>query len=191
MSGDDAMLNEYHIDNVEVVNPTVTTNLLNGECLTTACGNDCVSAFAIDSSKCIPALASPPNLPLIWSSLFTKMPSNAGVHTPRVFENVVLEGAMVPPSEVIQAGIDYWKDYLVGLFLDSKPDYHLVKVRYNQVWKPGGGLSVHIDNAMYYFKLSHSDEMQHILVSDLIRIAEKPFIIALWNPSVDMEIEQV
>ena len=61
-----------------------------------------------------------------WSSLFSRLPRNAGTYVPRVFENVEVDGVLVPPDEVLQAGIDHWSDYLVGFFLDSNPAYHVV-----------------------------------------------------------------
>lgn len=69
----------------------------------------------------------------------------------------------------------------MGFFIDSNPAYHLVKVRCSQVWKPGGGLSVHFDNAMFYFKLSRSDERQRILEAYPILIDGKLFIITSWT----------
>lgn len=49
-----------------------------------------------------------------WLSLFSKMPSNAGVHSLCSFENAELDGAVIPPTEVIEVGVGYWKVYLVG-----------------------------------------------------------------------------
>lgn len=111
-----------HCENVEtlivvseVVMPVVssagTDKMKCGECTNTTCGNDCLATDAKRRSSCSSPDSSP-KWPSTWSSLFTKLPSNAGVHSPRVFDNVVHEGAMVHPSEVIQAGIDYyWLDF--------------------------------------------------------------------------------
>lgn len=57
--------------------------------------------------------------------------------------------------------------------------------------KPRGGLSVHFDNAMFYFKFSHDNERQRIFESDPILIDGKPFIITTWSSSVDRAKEQV
>lgn len=53
-----------------------------------------------------------------WSSLFTSLLRNTGEFSPTSFDT---DGAMVAPDEVLQAGIDYWSNYLVGFFLDSNP----------------------------------------------------------------------
>lgn len=43
-----------------------------------------------------------------WTPLFSKLPKNAGVHSPRRFDKVEIEGVMIPPVEVIETGVDYW-----------------------------------------------------------------------------------
>ena len=98
---------------------------------------------------------------------------------------------MVPPHEVVQAGIDYWSDYLVGFFLDSNPKYHVVKEQCNRQWHPKGSLLVHMDNSVYYFKFSRPEERQRILSQHPILIEGKPFIFTTWNPSIERVREQV
>lgn len=34
---------------------------------------------------------------------------------------------MVPPIKVLQAGVDYWFDYLIGIFFDSTAANNVVK----------------------------------------------------------------
>lgn len=92
---------------------------------------------------------------------------------------------MIPHTEVIEAGGFYRKDYLVGFFLDSNHPYHIIKDRCNRVWNPRGGLSVHFDNEIFYFKFLGSYERQCVLDADLILIEGKPFIITTWSPPVD------
>lgn len=59
----------------------------------------------------IPVEPSPPMAAPSWSSLFTKLPINAGVHTPRSFDNVEIKGIIIPPKEVIDDGVVYWKAF--------------------------------------------------------------------------------
>lgn len=54
-----------------------------------------------------PFVASPSRSVTQWPSLFTKLPKNAGVHSPCSFENVEIDGMMILPVEVIEAGVDY------------------------------------------------------------------------------------
>lgn len=66
--------------------------------------------------------------------------------------------------------MDYWSDYLIGFFLDSNPPYHVVISHCNMVWKPHGGLCVHFDNSVYFFKFARCDERLRILEADPIII---------------------
>jgi len=120
-----------------------------------------------------------------WTSLFSKLPKNAEVYVPKEFKNMEEDGVMVLSPKVQQARMDFWTDYMVGFFLDSNPNYQLVKVRCNQVWKPRGGLSVHYDNYMYFLKFARCEERQRILEADPIIIEGKPFITMTWSPSMD------
>jgi len=105
---------------------------------------------------------------LEWSSLFRKMPKNAGEYVPCEFKNVEVDGALVPPMKLLQASMECWSEYLVGIFLDSNPNYQLVKARCNQVWKPLRGLSCFYDYSMYFLKFARNDERQSILELDPI-----------------------
>lgn len=54
-----------------------------------------------------------PNVPSSkWSSLFTALSYNVGDYAPRSSDTVEIDGVKVPPDEVLQAGTDYWSDYL-------------------------------------------------------------------------------
>lgn len=57
--------------------------------------------------------------PKTWSSLFTNIPCNVGVYTPRTFEIKCVDGVMIPHDEVIEVGSLFWKDQLIGFFLDE------------------------------------------------------------------------
>lgn len=67
--------------------------------------------------------ASPPRVVPKWTLLFSMLPNNMGMHSPCSFDKVEVEGVMISPMEVLEAGVDFWKDYLVGFLLESNPDY--------------------------------------------------------------------
>lgn len=73
---------------------------------------------------------------------------------------------MIPPSEVIQAGEDYWADYLVGFFLDSNLPYHIVGAHCKNRWKFSGGLKVQFDNSMFFFKFAKKEERRRVLEAE-------------------------
>lgn len=104
-----------------------------------------------------------PNMGIKWSSLFSSLPRNAGAFVPRSFDMVSVDGVMIPPPEVIQVGIGYWSKYLVSFFLDTNPYYSVVKDQYHRTWQSKGSLLVHMDNSMFFFKFSRSNECLRIL----------------------------
>lgn len=62
-----------------------------------------------------------------WSSLFKKRLGNAGSF---VLKQQVVEysdSLIPPPKEIIDAGVEFWSDYLVGFFLDEAPLCSIVK----------------------------------------------------------------
>lgn len=83
----------------------------------------------------------------------------------------------MPFVEVMQEGIDFWSDYLVGLFLDANPSYYNVRKQRQNVWKCRGDLRVHYVDAMYYFKFFSKEERLQVLEAEPSIIAGKPFII--------------
>ena len=103
-----------------------------------------------------------------------------------------IDGVMIPPDEVILAGTEFWKDHLVGFFLDSSPpSYYMVKEHCARVWHIRGGLQVHMDRNLYYFKFSSPDERLRILSSEHAFIRGKPFIVTSWSPTVDSVRDRV
>lgn len=76
------------------------------------CLNYCGNALVPEEPS--PAQSVPP-----WTWLFPKLAQDAGVHSPCLFEKVEIEGVMIPPAEVSEVGVDFWKNYLRVFFLDS------------------------------------------------------------------------
>lgn len=59
-----------------------------------------------------------------WFSLFPSLPHNAGDYKPIDFEIIEENGVLLPPLIFMQAGIDYWSEYLVGFILDPNHQLH-------------------------------------------------------------------
>lgn len=56
-----------------------------------------------------------------WSSLFKKRPGNEGSYVLKQYNVFFWDNPVPPPKEVIDAGIAFWKNYLVGFFFDEAP----------------------------------------------------------------------
>lgn len=186
------------LDNAKCVvgeaEPIPAVKSVSNPCPTNVCGNACIKPAHIFVNSVLPnALPAPPlvpatSVPLVssqpasakdnsWTSLFESLPKNAGTFSPRSFTTLDDDSVMVAPSEVIQAGVEYWTGYLVGFFWDSTPPYKDVHDLCNRVWKFRGRLCVQYVDTIYFLKFSNSDDRLHVLEADPIIIEGKPFII--------------
>lgn len=108
------------------------------------------------------------------SSLFTNMPKNAAMHSPRCFNKVEIDGVLIPLVEAIEAGVQYWKDHLWAFSLIQILSTTLLRCV-----------------AIRFWSLKGEWARQRILEADLILIYGKPFIIKTWSPSIDRVKNQV
>lgn len=128
---------------------------------------------------------------VIWTSLFENNPRHSGTYTPQQFVHTVTNGTSELPVEIIDAGVAFWSDCLVGFFLDAPPPYSVVKEKCGKIWQLRGSLQVRIDRSMFFMKFSLPEERLRVLSAEPIIISGKPFIITPWTPTVDKAREQV
>lgn len=102
-----------------------------------------------------------------------------------IFETTEIDGAMIPPSEFLLEGVNFWKDHLVGFFLNSKTSYVDVCNHGHSVWRLRGGIRVNYVDGMFYFKFTITEEWPRVLEADPPIINGKHFIITVWSPTVD------
>lgn len=95
------------------------------------------------------------------------------------------------PLQVIEAGMDFWKDYLMSFFLALDSPNEIVREKCRRMWRLKDGLKIHSDNVMFFFNFSILEEHLHILGFNLIFIEGESFIIAQWSHSIYMAKEQV
>lgn len=72
-------------------------------------------------------------------------------------------------------GVDHWSDYLVGFFLGSNLPYSVVKEHCCKVRQLKGGLQVHMDNSMFFFKLLRPKKHLRVLSVDPTIIRGKSY----------------
>jgi hypothetical protein len=126
-----------------------------------------------------------------WSSLFTSLPRNAGVYEPVEFDIVEENGVMIPPPIVMQAGIDFWSEYLVGFFLDPKQRLLDASAVCRKAWRLRGNLRVKLVDSMYFLLFSSPEDRSRVLEAEPSFFDGKPFIITPWSPTVASAREQV
>lgn len=94
---------------------TFNSGVLSG-CSQSVCGNAAPVFPPVNLPTCrqlpsdssiAPLEPSPLRSAPLWSSLFTKMPINDGLYSPICFDNVEIDGVIIPPKEVIEVGVDF------------------------------------------------------------------------------------
>jgi hypothetical protein len=126
-----------------------------------------------------------------WSSLFSSLPRNAGAYIPIEFELVEVDGVMIPPPCVLQAGVEFWSDYLVGFFLDPHCRLTNAAMVLRRAWKIRGNLHVKLIDTMYYLKFSSSEDRRLVLEAEPSIVDGRPFIVTPWSPTAACAREQV
>jgi hypothetical protein len=177
-------------DNVGIV-PTVLSTGVNLLASNSLCVDQRpVPVDALGTVACRPAAPSK-SVPKTWSSLFTSKPRNAGVYEPVDFVIVEENGVMIPPPCVMQAGLDFWSEYVVGFFLDPNHRLRDVVSVCRRAWRLQGGLRVKLVDSMYYLLFSSPEERSRVLESEPSFFDGQPFIITPWSATVASAREQV
>lgn len=79
---------------------------------------------------------------------------------------------MIPPQEVINTRKKSRKINLWAYFWTQTPPYHIIRDKHRRIWRLKGGLKVHFDNGMFFFRFSIPRKHLCILEADYIFIKE-------------------
>ncbi|KAF5206107.1 Rna exonuclease [Thalictrum thalictroides] len=100
--------------------------------------------------------------PLCWNTLFSKGSVDKNCNLEWI--NTEMEDDVsVVPREIIDHGVEYWKNYLVGYFVGKRMPYFLVKRTIEKEWKLKGGLEITTDGKIYYFKFTEEEDKNDVL----------------------------
>lgn len=142
-----------------------------------------------DCSQDVRRIAKPANT--CWKTLFETLPNNAGTYEPIHFSIPDPDSGPAPPSEILNEAKSFWKDHVVGFFLDSKiPTFDMLEAC-RGAWRLHGQLRISLVNGMYYMKFSSIAEKHRVLEAAPAIIRGKPFIVTPWHASVDRARDQV
>ncbi|KAF5204428.1 hypothetical protein FRX31_005983 [Thalictrum thalictroides] len=71
----------------------------------------------------------------------------------------------------MQKGVDLWREYLVGFFVDKRMPYHLVKRSIERDWKFKAAVQITTDGKLNYFKFADPKEIMSVLEGGPIFVA--------------------
>lgn len=105
-------------------------------CTQSFCGNAKLSTLGNIQSDPFQQFPSTPTVEArtTWSSLFKSLPRNVGSFSPRTFGIIVIDGVNIPPTELIQEGVNHLSEFLVGFFLEFSTPYMEVREQCKRVW---------------------------------------------------------
>ncbi|KAL5698431.1 hypothetical protein ACHQM5_029466 [Ranunculus cassubicifolius] len=142
----------------------------------------------------IPPL-NPPGVPISearpigsWSSVLAANSRILASHTPlhKVVVSKVNGKARVP-SSVLEAGINVWKDYVIGYFVEKKEPFKQVRDHLRKAWKDYGRVDIMADQD-FFFCYFHDPVMRARAVDEgHIFIEGKYFVVKAWSKEAEMQ----
>ncbi|KAF9604458.1 hypothetical protein IFM89_006740 [Coptis chinensis] len=100
-----------------------------------------------------------------------------------VFPNFT-NGVVDVPLEIVEEGISFWKDYVVGFFVEKRLSYPFVKESLNKHWKVKGSYEIIADGDLFYFKFVIEEDRKMVIEHGPLFIAGRIFVVRPWSESI-------
>ncbi|KAF9596289.1 hypothetical protein IFM89_008815 [Coptis chinensis] len=88
-------------------------------------------------------------------------------------------------SSLFQGGLNVWRDYVVGFFLEQRLPYPVIKEALKKKWRTKGDYEMVADTELFYFKFSNEEDKRKVLENSPIYIAGKYFIVTQWTQDIE------
>ena len=122
-----------------------------------------------------------------WKNLFPVPEKTSGQL--QFFKPHIANGKLVakPPVEAVNEGIDMWKGFLVGQFMDKRLPFPVVRSLVNRLWgkKEIPDISI-TENGLFFFRFRDLEARDWVMESGPWHLAGRPFILRAWRPGMDM-----
>ncbi|KAF9604658.1 hypothetical protein IFM89_008989 [Coptis chinensis] len=120
-----------------------------------------------------------------WSSLFEGGKDSPTDTALQRFELDMIDGVTQVPFDLRWKGLNVWRDYVVGFFLEQRLSYPVVKEVVKKKWKTKGDYEMVADTELFYFKFSNEEDKRKVLENSPIYIAGKCFIVTQWTQDIE------
>ncbi|KAF9602912.1 hypothetical protein IFM89_032794 [Coptis chinensis] len=120
-----------------------------------------------------------------WSSLFQGGNVSTSDTSLQRFELDMIEGVTQVPMDLRWKGLNVWKEYVVGFFLEQRLPYPVVKEFLKKKWKTKGVYEMVADADLFYFKFSNEEDKRKVLENPQIFMAGKCFIVTQWTQDIE------
>ncbi|KAF9618797.1 hypothetical protein IFM89_002665 [Coptis chinensis] len=97
----------------------------------------------------------------------------------------MIEGVTQVPLDLRWKGLNLWRDYVVGFFVEQRLPYPVVKEALKKKWRTKGDYEMVADTDLFYFKFSNEEDKRKVLENSPIYIAGKCFIVTQWTQDIE------
>ncbi|KAF5182809.1 zinc ion binding / nucleic acid binding protein [Thalictrum thalictroides] len=129
-------------------------------------------------------------VPNPWAALFNYQTPGFATSLSS-FVPTFVDGHADVPQELIDQGLEVWKDYAVGFFIDRKLPYKLVKDSLTKAWKLGADFEMITDKQLYYFKFVSEEDKRKVIEMGPVFIVGRVFIISNWSPEIEAQRDYI
>ncbi|KAF9596140.1 hypothetical protein IFM89_007193 [Coptis chinensis] len=126
-----------------------------------------------------------------WSSLFNNQNTTFVNENLEFLETIEEEDVTIVPNEVIEDGLELWRGYLVGFFVEKRMPFPMVKSTLDRAWKTKAAYEISTDRDLFYFKFMDYEDRQKVLDGGPIFIAGRIFIIRPWSEDLEYQREHL
>ncbi|KAF9589523.1 hypothetical protein IFM89_025241 [Coptis chinensis] len=127
----------------------------------------------------------PANSDTRWSSLFQGDKVSPPDTALQRFDLDMIEGVTQVPFDLRWKGLNVWRDYVVGFFLEQRLPYLVVREALKKKWKTKGDYEMVADAELFYFKFSNEEDKRKVLENSPIYIVGKCFIATQWTQDIE------
>ncbi|KAF9598434.1 hypothetical protein IFM89_027867 [Coptis chinensis] len=127
----------------------------------------------------------PANSDTRWGSLFQGDKVSPPDTALQRFDLDMIEGVTQVPFDLRWKGLNVWRDYVVGFFLEQRLPYLVVREALKKKWKTKGDYEMVADAKLFYFKFSNEEDKRKVLENSPIYIAGKCFIVTQWTQDIE------
>ncbi|KAF9613609.1 hypothetical protein IFM89_009435 [Coptis chinensis] len=126
-----------------------------------------------------------------WSSLFQRGNVSITDTSLQRFELEMIEGVTQVPMDLRWKGLNEWREYVVGFFLEQRLLYPVVKEFLKKKWKTKGVYEMVADSDLFYFKFSNEEDKRKVLENPQIFMAGKCFIVTQWTQDIERRKDDI
>ncbi|KAF9620337.1 hypothetical protein IFM89_011072 [Coptis chinensis] len=91
------------------------------------------------------------------------------------------------PSDILEEGVELWKDHLVGFFVDKRLPFPVVKSILEKQWKTKASYEISTNKDVFYFKFVLEEDRKLALESGPLFMAGRVFMIQPWTEELEFQ----